>query len=139
MTVLRSSRAETAAASRAIAAAKPVGAPRPKVEADDADQRRDLHPAAISAEIDHELGHQHRRDEHEDCAVHAVKVPAEAIGPRDVPMRRGDPACIGYVAKELPTQVLCLERTGSCIRTCIRRRNEGIRHRRDLLFLGLAQ
>ena len=42
-----------------IAPAKPVCQPRPEIKPNDADQRGELHPAAVGAEIDGELLHQH--------------------------------------------------------------------------------
>ena len=109
-----------------IATAKPVGEPGPEIKADDADQRRDLQTTAVGAEIDREFPHQHRRHERQDRAVHAVEAPAEAIGPSDVPMRRGDPARIGDVAIETRAEMLRLQRAGSCDRARIRRDSQGV-------------
>src|SRR5207248_1467416 len=74
-----------------VAPAVPVGQPWPEIEADNADEQRDLHPAALSGEIDRKLPHQQRRDQREYGTVHAIKAPAETIGTRDVPVARGQP------------------------------------------------
>jgi hypothetical protein len=95
-----------------IAAAEPVGQPGPQIETGDADQHRDLHPAAVGAEIERELLHQQRRDQGEDRAVHAVEAPTEPVGPGDVPVGRGQPRGVGGVAVVPIAQVPRFERPG---------------------------